>query len=497
MLFGPPVERHNLRVAEMHPLDLTVASAAKQGEQNSERIRVTDDEGWRRTRRQSRQEGSHPGCDVSHRFPTSPSDLSDVFTGRSRLFDKLARQLTFQRSPVLFPKCRHQIDGGAETLGDDFGGLFGSHLVRRPNHLDSAFDKILRRFLSLGSTLAGQLGSHCLPQDSAAKIASGLPMPDQIQLHEMRLARATGLLAGLGIDALIADPPNAVHPTAWFGQWASWLEKRLYRDSVLAGLGYYAAALSPAIALGIGLDICGRRNPRIRLITTAVATWMAVGTKSLANEGESMATKLDWGDLAGARAQLPNLCGRKPNGLDEHALARATVESLAENTSDSTVASLFWGSFGITPMLIHRATNTLDAMVGSHSARYEKFGKAAARADDILGLIPARLTGVLAALAAPAVGGRVGKTAHIVLRDHAKHPSPNGGWPESAWASALDVQLGGRNVYQSGVEYRGLLNEGAPRPAGRACRQAARLVKVVSWVAGGLCAAVLMGWRRG
>lgn len=321
-------------------------------------------------------------------------------------------------------------------------------------------------------------------------------MSNQIQLHEMRLARAAGLFVGLGIDTLIADPPNKAHPTAWFGRWAGWLEKHLYRDSVLAGLGYYLTALTPALAIGIVLDLWGAKRPRVRFATTALATWVAVGAKSLANEGETMATKLDWGDLAGARAQLPNLCGRKPNGLTEHELARATVESLAENTSDSALASLFWGSFGITPMLIHRATNTLDAMVGNRSLRYEKFGKAAARADDILGLIPARLTGLIAVLAAPTVGGSVSQTARIILRDHAKHPSPNGGWCESAWAGALDVQLGGRNVYESGVEYRGLLNAGASRPAGRACRQAARLVKVVSWVAGGLCAAALIGWRR-
>ncbi len=335
-----------------------------------------------------------------------------------------------------------------------------------------------------------------MSQYPSTKISSGLPVSNQIQLHEMRLARAAGLLAGLGVDAAIADPPNKAHPTAWFGHWASWLEKHLYRDSVLAGLGYYLAALTPAVAIGLTLDVLSAKRPRLRFTATALATWVALGAKSLANEGETMATKLDWGDLAGARAGLSNLCGRKPDGLAEHELARATVESLAENTSDSAIASLFWGSFGITPMLIHRATNTLDAMVGNHSLRFEKFGKVSARADDVLGLIPARATALLAILTAPGVGGSISHTSRVVFRDHLKHPSPNGGWCESAWAGALGVQLGGRNVYESGVEYRGLLNAGASRPAGRACRQAARLVKIVSWTAGGLCAAALIGWRR-
>ncbi|RLP06865.1 adenosylcobinamide-phosphate synthase CbiB [Propionibacterium australiense] len=301
------------------------------------------------------------------------------------------------------------------------------------------------------------------------------------------LGRGLGLAAGVLADRLLHDPPDAGHPVAWFGRWAGWLEQRMWADTVSRGAAYCLIACAPAAAAGLGLEAAGRRSTLARMVTTGVTTWVVLGAGSLAREGRTMADRLASGDLDGAREQLPHLCGRLAAGLDEPELARATVESMAENTADSAVASLFWGAVGGLPaMLVHRAVNTLDAMVGHHSDRYEHFGAFSARLDDALDLVPARITGTLACVLAPAVGGDARRAARIMLRDAAHHPSPNGGWCEAAWAGALGVRLGGRNVYPGGrVEHRGLLGEG-PRPDGAAVRRASRLVHLVSGAAGAL-----------
>ena len=177
---------------------------------------------------------------------------------------------------------------------------------------------------------------------------------------------------------------------------------------------------------------------------------------------------------------LPALCGRDPGQLDAAGLARAAVESVAENTSDAVVAPLLWGAvFGLPGLLGYRAVNTLDAMIGHHSPRYERFGWAAARLDDAANLIPARVTGFLAAALAPAVGGHPGQALRTLRRDGAHHPSPNAGRCEAAFAGALGVRLGGRNSYQGRAEQRGLLGDGAP-PTAPDITRAVRLSRLVS-----------------
>ena len=157
---------------------------------------------------------------------------------------------------------------------------------------------------------------------------------------------------------------------------------------------------------------------------------------------------------------------------------------MAENTADAAVASLWWGAVaGVPGMLVHRGANTLDAMIGHHNERYENFGKVAAHLDDLLDLPAARLTGLFACLLAPTVGGDRRRAVQIMMRDHGHHPSPNGGWCESAWAGALGVQLGGRNVYYGHRhEDRPLLGDGA-RPDGRKVADAADLVTGVTGMA--------------
>ncbi len=307
--------------------------------------------------------------------------------------------------------------------------------------------------------------------------------------------RALGLAMGLVADRVFGDPARH-HPVAWFGTVASRVEEHTYADDVCAGGMHVAALLAPLAVGGAVVECAGRRWPWVRVVATACTTWAVVGATSLAREGRIMADALDADDLPRARERLGHLCGRDADVLDASELARATIESMAENTADAAVASIFWGAtLGVPGLLVHRAVNTLDAMIGHRNARYERFGKVAARLDDVLDLLPARATGLLFAALAPAVGGKARRAWRILRRDHAKHPSPNGGWCESAMAGALGVQLGGRNIYYGGrVEERGLLGDG-PRPDARAVRRSTRLVSLATVAAGGVACAVL-GCKR-
>ncbi|UOY00056.1 cobalamin biosynthesis protein [Blastococcus sp. PRF04-17] len=274
---------------------------------------------------------------------------------------------------------------------------------------------------------------------------------------------AAGLALGTAADLLLADPRRG-HPVAVFGAAAAALERRVWRDSRPAGALYAAALTAAAAGAGVALDRGTRERPAARALVTAAGTWAVLGGTSLGRAAAVLSRALGAGDLAAARAALPALAGRDPRHLDADELARATVESVAENTSDAAVAPLFWGAVaGLPGLLGYRAVNTLDAMVGYRSPRYARFGWAAARADDAVNWLPARLTAVLTVVCAPLVGGSAAGALRAWLRDGAAHPSPNAGRCEAAAAGALGLRLGGRNVYGGRVEERPQLGSGRPR----------------------------------
>ena len=253
----------------------------------------------------------------------------------------------------------------------------------------------------------------------------------------------------------------------------------MHRDSRLVGTAYALVLTGATAALGVGLS---RAFPASvpRAGVTALATWAVVGGTSLRREAYEMSRLLELGDLDGARQRLTHLCGRDPSELDEAGLARATVESVAENTSDAVVGPLVWGAIGGVPgLLAYRAVNTLDAMVGHRSPRYERFGWAAARADDVANLLPSRVSAYLASGLAPVVGGRSRSAVRVWQRDGHKHPSPNAGPVEAAFAGALCRTLGGRLSYGGRVEDRPLLGDG-PAPGVHDIARAARLSGAVT-----------------
>jgi adenosylcobinamide-phosphate synthase len=313
----------------------------------------------------------------------------------------------------------------------------------------------------------------------------------------MAAAHAGGLLAGALLDAAFGDP-RRWHPVAGFGAAAARLERRCYAPDRWAGARFAGAAVGVPVAAAMAVTVATRRRPWIRAGLVAAATWAVLGGTTLRREAATMADALEAGDLHTARERLPHLCGRDPSTLDETELARATVESVAENTSDAAVAPLAWGAVaGLPGLLGYRAVNTLDAMVGHRSPRYRDFGTAAARLDDLANLGPSRATAALTVLAAPGVGGSRAAALRTWLRDGGRHPSPNAGQCEAAMAGALDVRLGGRNVYHGRVEERPVLGDGKP-PAARDIRRAARLSRIVGAAALALAAghAATAPWRR-
>jgi adenosylcobinamide-phosphate synthase len=265
-------------------------------------------------------------------------------------------------------------------------------------------------------------------------------------------------------------------------------------------VGHVAGLVGAAAALGVLADRATRDRPGLRLLVAAAATWTVLGGRSLRREAGLLAGQLAADDLPAARRQIRNLVGRDPSGLDATELARAGVESVAENTSDAVVAPLFWGAVaGLPGLFAYRAVNTLDAMVGHRSARYRRFGWAAARLDDAANWLPARLCAGLTVLLAPAVGGSPAAAWTAWRRDAGHHPSPNAGVVEAAFAGALGVRLGGVNVYGGVVEDRGSL--GGDRPVAVSdLEPAARLSLLVSvgatLVATALVACGATGRRR-
>jgi adenosylcobinamide-phosphate synthase len=302
---------------------------------------------------------------------------------------------------------------------------------------------------------------------------------------------ATGLIAGYGADLMFGDPRRG-HPVAGFGALATSCERAAYAPSRARG-AFYAGAL--VLSAAGAAEALARVAPRT--VVLAAAGWAAIGGRSLRAVALGIGGQLRVEDLEGARAALPALCGRDPAALAGPEIVRAVVESVAENTGDAVVGPLFWGAaLGPAGVVAYRAANTLDAMVGHRNERYERFGWASARLDDLMSWPAARVGAALACLTAPVVGGSPAAAARALRRDGARHPSPNAGRMEAAFAGALGLQLGGRLSYGGLVEDRPALGSGrAPEPAD--IERAARLSLAVGALAAALAAAARARLDRG
>lgn len=285
--------------------------------------------------------------------------------------------------------------------------------------------------------------------------------------------RVAGLLLGYAADRLLGDPQRG-HPVAGFGAAAAATQRRMYADSRGRGASYAGLLVGGTVLLAAaGERAC--RPSVARILCTAWATWVTLGGRSLEREATTIARLLESDDLDAARRRVRHLVGRTTDDLDSEQIARAVVESVAENTSDAVVAPLLWGGVaGVPGLLGYRAVNTLDAMVGHPSPDYRQFGWACARLDDWANLPASRLSGLLCLITAPAKAGAVWRTWR---RDAAAHPSPNAGVVEAGLAGALGVRLGGTNTYPgSGTEDRTVLGSG-PSPDASDISRAVQLAR--------------------
>lgn len=296
------------------------------------------------------------------------------------------------------------------------------------------------------------------------------------------ISRAVGAVAGLGFDQVLGEPPARWHPVAAYGTVMTRVEERLYADRRSAGVVHLAVGLGIGLSVGVVLRRCVGPT-----LATVVATTVCSAGKMLDDEALRIQRLLAQGDLDAARTQLRSLVGRATDQLDESGVSRAVIESVAENSVDAVTASLWWAAVAGAPgVLAHRATNTLDAMVGHRNDRHRNYGWASARLDDAVNLVPARLSALAVAIARPRAAREVWR---VVRRDAPQHPSPNGGVIEAAYAAALGVRLGGVNRYGDLTEDRGTLGDGAS-PTAASITDAVRLRRHSTAV---LCGLLVVG----
>lgn len=277
----------------------------------------------------------------------------------------------------------------------------------------------------------------------------------------------TGILAFF-IDAIIGDPETKWHPVALIGRFIAFLEKILYsindndnKKLIMGGiLVTITLAVSYSLATGIMLLAYKAEYNYISTFVAALMLSFCISPKSLAKAGRGIYALLLVNDIDLARKKVGYIVGRDTDKLNEGEITRAAVETIAENTVDGIIAPLFFFAIGGVPLaVLYRSANTLDSMVGYKNEKYLYFGRAAARLDDVLNYIPARITGILLIFSAWILGYDYKFAYQMMLRDAVKHPSPNGGYAEATVAGALHIRLGGYNSYFGKTSFRAYMGE--------------------------------------
>ena len=259
------------------------------------------------------------------------------------------------------------------------------------------------------------------------------------------------LIAGYLLDLLLGDPEWLYHPVRLIGKYISFAEKRLrerggnLRISALILTVSTTLLTMAAAALILWLRKLGGDVPLF--IGMALMDWMGIAVTCMAKEARGVGKALKLG-VGPARKQVARIVGRDTEGLNEEEIIKATVETVAENTTDGVISPILYALIG-GPVLLwgYKAVNTLDSMVGYMDEKYRDIGWSSAKVDDVLNYLPARLTALLMALAARLTGLDAKNALRIVHRDHANHKSPNSAWSEAAAAGALHIQLGGTHLY--------------------------------------------------
>jgi adenosylcobinamide-phosphate synthase len=313
------------------------------------------------------------------------------------------------------------------------------------------------------------------------------------------------LAAGLAIDAWFGDMPTVFrripHPVAVAGRAIAFFDRRLNREirseeqRRVRGIITVVVLVGGAAAIGGGIDRLCRGNPAgvvIEILLIAVL----VAQRSLYEHVAAVAMALADRGLAAGRDAVRHIVGRQTQSLDAYGVARAAIESLAENFSDGVVAPVFWYLvLGLPGLLAYKMANTLDSMIGHSTPHYRAFGWAAARLDDLANMVPARISGLLIAAAALfSCDSRPGRALTIMLRDARKHRSPNAGWPEGAMAGALGLALAGPRIYDEGAVVDPWVGEGTSLAAPADIARALDLYKTACLIEWGL---IIGAWLAG
>jgi adenosylcobinamide-phosphate synthase len=282
------------------------------------------------------------------------------------------------------------------------------------------------------------------------------------------------VVAALAFDALIGDPDRLwrrlPHPVALIGSFIALLDRTLNLDTrspgqrKLAGVGVVILLLAISALSGFLIEMALRQIAFGNVLVGLMASTL-IAQRGLYQHVARVRTAFD-GGLVEARRAVSMIVGRDPDQLDEAGVSRAAIESCAENFSDGVVAPVFWlALLGLPGLIAYKAINTADSMIGHLSPRYASFGWAAARLDDLVNLIPARLSGLLVAVVAPVASGTIATALGVMWRDATKHRSPNAGWPESAMAGALGLALAGPRRYGERIVDDAFLNAEARKDA--------------------------------
>lgn len=307
------------------------------------------------------------------------------------------------------------------------------------------------------------------------------------------------MAAALALDIALGWPDGLFrrigHPVTWLGRLVTALERKLNRPEQgfgarkRAGVVLLLAVLAVVVLPSLALQFALPAGP-LGLALEAVLVWPLIAARSLFTHVRAVQLPLAAGQTKAARQAVAMIVGRNPDQLDDPAIARAAIESLAENTADGIVAPLFWGVlFGLPGIAAYKAINTLDSMIGHRTPRYEAFGWASARLDDLVNLLPARLTAALFVLAS----SRPAKALRCALSDARKHRSPNAGWPEAAMAGALSVRLSGPRIYHDRVADEPWLNAQATDPSAQDLGRALDLYRRAMLIMGLAIVALALG----
>ncbi len=311
------------------------------------------------------------------------------------------------------------------------------------------------------------------------------------------------LLFALAADAYLGGFPLIFrwirHPVSVLGDLIGVLDRKLNRESrsqtdrAMRGALAVLVIVGLCLAVGLGVAWLSFNHPLGWIVETLLLV-MLMAQRGLYDHVKAVAFALEQGSLESARTAVFKIVGRVPHRLDKHGVARAAIESCAENFNDGVVAPIFWYVlFGFPGLLVYKAVNTMDSMIGRKTSRYRAFGMVAARLDDVLSLIPARLSGLFLVLAAAFVPtASISRAFKIMWKDASRHRSANAGWPESAVAGALNLALAGPRSYAQSIENDPWIGDGVAKAGAHDIRLTLYLYVVACLINGMWVAAIAL-----